>query len=521
MLECQLHGSLNSKMMPHRCLRLLLLNLLIFLVPWAGPFAQDASSVLQLNIEYRTVRNGASPTVELARQLDALEVEARNATSEGQYGEAHRHLAHALTLLKGEEWTPLRELGAALKLTADRVVLEPGQAAELTLSLMFVPTSTIDHRLKGAIAIGVRVNERYRNIRELARLDDDPAWLTNGRRVTITLPELRDGEYVLALSYRAARREEESIFKPMTIELSRGIYRQKERLAGRLAEMRRKQLLNERPELESSLAAIEYSIDQLALLNSGSIPVERNSPAAALDRASRMLDLVAAGQTPLSSLRGDLHLAYRSAVDGLLQPYRVYVPTSYRPDRRWPLAIALHGWGGDENSLFDGRQNGELKRVAEAAGYLIACPKGRGPTSLYLGNAGKDVLDVVRQMEKDYNIDPDRIYLLGHSMGGYGAWSVAANNPGVFAAIAPVSGLGSILITARLKNLLHTPWLVTHGVKDRTISIEESRRMVSAGRKLGIEIRFDEIPEGDHFNVFGPALKGIFAWFDTHPRQGE
>lgn len=93
MLECQLHGSLNSKMMPHWCLRLLLLNLLTFLVPWAGPFAQDASSVLQLNIEYRTVRNGASPTVEFARQLDALEVEARNATSEGQYGEAHRHLA--------------------------------------------------------------------------------------------------------------------------------------------------------------------------------------------------------------------------------------------------------------------------------------------------------------------------------------------------------------------------------------------------------------------------------------------
>jgi hypothetical protein len=43
--------------------------------------------------------------------------------------------------------------------------------------------------------------------------------------------------------------------------------------------------------------------------------------------------------------------------------------------------------------------------------------------------------------------------------------------------------------------------------------------MVAAGRRLGIEIRFDEIAEGDHFNVFGPALKEIFAWFDTHSRQ--
>ncbi|MEY3282586.1 MAG: hypothetical protein RIR86_599 [Acidobacteriota bacterium] len=515
--------------MPHRRLALSLLLFLIVPVPWVEPSAQDASTVLQLNIAYRTARNSTTPSVELARQLDQLEMEARNATSDGQYGEAHRHLSHALALLSGREWSAFRELGAALKVTADRVILEPGQAIEVTLSRIFVPTRPLPQRLTGTIAIGETVNGRYRTVRELAQLDDDPAWLANGRRVTMTVPELPDGEYVLAVSYLPAGGEQESIFKPLRIAIARGIYRRSQKLANRLAELRRRDSWTEKPELLSGLAEIEYTIDLLRLLNSGTIPVERQHPAAALERAAEMLESIARGENPLTRQRGDLHLAYRSEVDGTLQPYRIFVPSTYqqksngRPphqnDQRWPLAIALHGWGGDENSLFEGRQNGELKRIAEAHGYLIACPKGRGPTSLYLGNAEKDVLEVLRQMERDYRIDPDRIYLLGHSMGGYGTWSIAANHPEIFAALAPVSGLGSILITARLKNIRHIPWLVTHGVRDRTVPIEESRRMVAAGRRLGIEIRFDEIAEGDHFNVFGPALKEIFAWFDTHSRQ--
>lgn len=505
--------------MPHRRLALPLLIVLIISASWVEPFAQDASSVLQLNIEYRTARNSAAPTAELALQIDELEMKARNATNDGQYGEAHRHLSHAIALLTGREWTAFRELGAALKVTAERVILEPGQTVEVTLRRIFVPTRPIERRLEGAIALGETVNGRYRTVRELARLDDEPAWLATGRRVTITVPDLPDGEYVLAVSYLAARGGKESIFKPLPVEIARGVYRRNKRLAGRLAELRRSQSWPERAELTSSIAAIEYTLDLLRLLNSGAIPVERNRPAESIERAAEMLESIARGENPLRRRRGDVHLAYRSEVDGSLQPYRIFIPTSYQAEKSWPLAIALHGWGGDENSLFDGKQNGELKRVAEAHGYLIACPKGRGPTSLYLGNAERDVLDVIRQMERDFRIDPDRIYLLGHSMGGYGAWSIAANNPAIFAAIAPVSGLGSILITAKLKNMRQVPWLVTHGVKDRTVSIEESRRMVAAGRKLGIEIRFDEIAEGDHFNVFGPALKGIFAWFDTHPRQ--
>ena len=485
--------------------------------------AQDAASVLQLNIEYRTTRNSTVAGAELSRKVDQLEVMARNATTDERYGEAHRYLTQAITLLTGRGWTAFREQDAALKVRADRVILEPGQVVTLALDQIFEPEQKLRGRLSGLIAIGETVDNRYRTRRELAWLDDNPDVFATERKITVTVPDLPDGGYQLALSYFPGPEEsgeKESIFKTIQVRIARGIYRRTDRLAVELAALRQSSNYLAQPELASSIAWVEYTIDLLRQLNSGEISVERNNPVRAVDQAAEMLEALRASRHPLATSRGDLHLAYRSAVDGTLQPYRVYIPSAYhRQGRGWPLAVALHGWGGDENSLFEGRQNGELKRVAEERGYIVACPKGRGPTSLYLGSAERDVLDVIQQMQRDYVIDANRIYLLGHSMGGYGTWSIAANHPEIFAAIAPVSGLGSILIQARLKRLVNVPWLVTHGIDDRTVAIEESRRMVSAGRRLGIEIRFDEVAGGDHFNVFGPALRGIFAWFDKQRRS--
>jgi dipeptidyl aminopeptidase/acylaminoacyl peptidase len=62
------------------------------------------------------------------------------------------------------------------------------------------------------------------------------------------------------------------------------------------------------------------------------------------------------------------------------------------------------------------------------------------------------------------------------------------------------------------------PWYVVHGVEDATVSVEESRKMVAAGRKLGIEIQFEEVVGGDHFNVVVPALPKIFDWFAKQAR---
>ena len=121
--------------------------------------------------------------------------------------------------------------------------------------------------------------------------------------------------------------------------------------------------------------------------------------------------------------------AYRSAVDQTLQPYRLFVPDSYDVAKASPLVVALHGMGGDENSMFDSYQNGLLKREAGLRGFLVVCPKGRDSASMYRGSAEQDVMDVLAEVRRDYRIDAKRIYLMGHSMGAYGTWSVAMAHP--------------------------------------------------------------------------------------------
>src|SRR5262249_48847387 len=163
--------------------------------------------------------------------------------------------------------------------------------------------------------------------------------------------------------------------------------------------------------------------------------------------------------------------------------------------------------------------NGEIKRIAEARGYIVVCPKGRAPASMYMGTAERDVLDVIKEVRREYAIDDNRIYLMGHSMGGYGSWSVAVNSPDLFAAIAPISGGGNPFVVSKLKGIVNVSWIVIHGDKDPTVPVEESRKMVKAGKELGIEIKYIEVPGGDHTNIAVPAFKDIFDWFDAHKRQ--
>src|SRR6185436_4925890 len=163
---------------------------------------------------------------------------------------------------------------------------------------------------------------------------------------------------------------------------------------------------------------------------------------AELANASSILDQLTRGENPLRSKRGDFRWAYRSAVDNTLQPYRIYVPSTFDPEKPYPLVVVLHGMNGDENSMFTGYSDGLIKQEAETRGYVLVCPKGRAPTSMYRGDAERDVMDVLAAMKRDYRIDPDRVYLMGHSMGGYGTWSVAISHPDVFTALAPISGGG-------------------------------------------------------------------------------
>ena len=91
------------------------------------------------------------------------------------------------------------------------------------------------------------------------------------------------------------------------------------------------------------------------------------------------------------------------------------------------------------------------------------------------------------------------------------------NHPEVFAALTPVSGGANT--PASMSKIAHIPQIVVHGDADPTVPVERSRVMVEMGKKLGAEIKYIEVPGGDHGNVVAPNFPAIFDWFDAHKRK--
>jgi predicted peptidase len=95
----------------------------------------------------------------------------------------------------------------------------------------------------------------------------------------------------------------------------------------------------------------------------------------------------------------------------------------------------------------------------------------------------------------NYRVDPDRVYLTGLSMGGYGTWALAAAHPEKFAAAVPICGGGDQSAATKLKNL---PLWVFHGAKDPIVRLAESKTMVEAVEEAGGHVNFTIYPDAAH-----------------------
>jgi predicted esterase len=210
----------------------------------------------------------------------------------------------------------------------------------------------------------------------------------------------------------------------------------------------------------------------------------------------------------------DLRLTYISPIDNTAQPYRVYVPQSH-PDPA-PLVIALHGTGGNENTLFDdpAYQHVSLKQAAEEYGMIVLSPFGRGITE-YRGAGEHDVLSALAEVQRRFPVDPSRIYLTGHSMGGTGAAYLALHHPDLFAAAAPLAAAYSFPWLAR--NAVNIPFLWLAGSADAEYYHRGVAPAVERMRKFGARVDFEAIPGEGHNGPVRDFGK-VFAWFAKHSR---
>jgi predicted peptidase len=175
--------------------------------------------------------------------------------------------------------------------------------------------------------------------------------------------------------------------------------------------------------------------------------------------------------------------------------HAVWLPKAYDPSQRWPAILFLHGAGerGDDNALqLTVGLGPHLDRLDPPAVVVFPqCPLG-----VQWNRATGLALDALDQVCAQHPIDPDRISLTGISMGGAGAWTLAADHPQRWSALAPVCGWydGN-------KEMPQIPIWIFHGDADRVIPVEHSRWMA---RKLGARARYTEFAGVGH-NAWDPA----------------
>ena len=102
----------------------------------------------------------------------------------------------------------------------------------------------------------------------------------------------------------------------------------------------------------------------------------------------------------------------------------VYLPDGYRSDSQWPLVVLLHGSGatGDMQDLHLG-----ISARVSKKGMILAVPEAR-PTAGSGITSNEQMLTLLEQLKTAYSVDPSRIYLIGHSMGGYQSLSFACDH---------------------------------------------------------------------------------------------
>lgn len=174
--------------------------------------------------------------------------------------------------------------------------------------------------------------------------------------------------------------------------------------------------------------------------------------------------------------------------------YLLYTPPNLHDRDDWPLVLFLHGAGerGDDLNLV--KKHGPPKLINEGTEFpfvMVApqCPSGKRWEPYQLNALVDEALALVR------GLNDKRIYVTGLSMGGYGTWSLAAESPERWAAIAPICGGGDPRSTRRFAKL---PTWVFHGAKDSVVPLKASEAMVDAMKAAGGEPKFTIYPEANH-----------------------
>lgn len=176
-------------------------------------------------------------------------------------------------------------------------------------------------------------------------------------------------------------------------------------------------------------------------------------------------------------------------------PYHIYYPESYasKPEEKWPLILFLHGAGERGNDLEKVKSQGLPKYLKDKKDFpfVVAYPQCPFYTYWHISKLNEWLDEVLTQVQADES----RIYLTGISMGGYGSWHWAANDPEKFAAIIPICGGGEV---SKASRLIHMPIWAFHGARDNIVPVSETLDMAEAVKAAGGKVELTIYPDLYH-----------------------
>ena len=196
--------------------------------------------------------------------------------------------------------------------------------------------------------------------------------------------------------------------------------------------------------------------------------------------------------------------------------YLLQLPPGYGawPAERWPIILFLHGAGERGRALARVRTHGIPRIAAEWEDFPFIAVSPQCPPQQWWVQLTPLLWELIEHLTATLAANPERRYLTGMSMGGYGVWRLAAEHPDEFAAMAPVCGGGDLEWAARLSRL---PTWAFHGTDDRVVPATESIRMVRALEALGAPVQLTLYPGVGHDSWTQTYAKPeLYEWFLRH-----
>ncbi|MFY9587242.1 MAG: alpha/beta hydrolase-fold protein [Actinomycetota bacterium] len=205
---------------------------------------------------------------------------------------------------------------------------------------------------------------------------------------------------------------------------------------------------------------------------------------------------------------------------GTYQHYGLYLPKTYDPATPAPALLWLHPRSSGTTHLAGAWVPGIIRQLGERSGRVVISPSARGSSTWYVGRGHEDFRESWDDAMASFSIDPNKIVVAGHSMGGFGSYLVGLLYPDRFAAAFPISGpptqgawlgagapfaeqnggnLNAELLFNIIENARNLPYVIYHGINDELVFTPGVVRMASRFTELGYRNRLYLFPGQDHY----------------------